>query len=213
MSRTGLTDTYVTSSVSSIRAAYLAYLDFTASAAPTRIWTGLENKTFTDFSGSATYQAIGTLGTISPIAETTEVSAKGIDLVLTGVDSNYLSLAFSNSYRGRTAAVYLVLFNEAMTSYQQTMIFRGRMDQMIITEGAETSVITLRCESRLVDLNRAKETRYTDEYQKSLYPNDKGLEFVAAIAGKSVYWGQSSPGSNIADMNPPDGNDGNTNSP
>ena len=67
------------------------------------------------------------------------------------------------------------------------------MDQMIITDNETTSLINLKCESRLIDLNRPKDVRYTDEAQKLLYPNDKGLEFIASMADKSIYWGSSAP--------------------
>ena len=192
-----ITATYVSSSVGTIRCEYAVILEFSGSA-PTRLWSGIENKTLTDYSGSATYTGVGSLGSISAISETTEVSARGIELTLSGIPSNYVSLALQNNYRGRTAAVYLLLFNIDRSSYQQSMIFRGRMDQMIISEGETNSTITVKCESRLVDLNRARETRYTDEYQKSIFPNDTGLEFMSGMADKSIYWGTESPTTNVS---------------
>lgn len=192
MARNNITNAYVSSSIGVLQCDYLAYMDFSGSA-PVRVWTGLETKQFTDFSGSANYIAVGAYGGISAVAETTEVSAKGIELVLSGVDSNYVSLALQNNYRGRTVAVYIIVWDSTHTNYQQSMIFRGRMDQMVITENETSSTINLKCESRLIDLNRPRERRYTDEFQKSLYPNDTGLEFMASMADKSVYWGNTAP--------------------
>ena len=50
MSREGITDTYVSSSIAVIKPEYLAYLDF-AGADPIRLWTGNKDTVFTDFSG------------------------------------------------------------------------------------------------------------------------------------------------------------------
>lgn len=210
MSRDGITNAYVSSSVPAIYAYYGAYLDFSGSA-PVRLWTGNKDQVFTDFSGSATYSAVGTLGSISAVSETTELSAKNIDLTLSGIPSSYISLALQNPYRGRTAAVYLFLYNEAHTSYTQTMLFRGRMDQMVIQEGSETSTITVKCESRLVDFNRPRETRYTNEYQQSVYPGDTGLEFIAGMGDKAIYWGQSAPATTVSNPGSTPGGDGNSN--
>jgi hypothetical protein len=179
-----------------------------------RLWTGNQTGSFTDYTGAAkTYYGVGTLGEISSVAETTEVSAKNMELTLTGVPSEYLYSALTGSYRGRTAAVYMQVYNEARTTYQQATVFMGRMDQMIINEGETTSTITVKCESRLVDMNRAREKRYTAEYQKSIYPNDNGLDFIASMGGKSIYWGNTAPRTAVADPGGGDGNDGNQNEP
>lgn len=205
MARDNITSQYVSSSVKSIYVEYAAYLDFSGSA-PVRLCTGNQNITLTDFSGSAAYTAVGTMGTISVISETTEVAAKGIDLTLSGIPSEYVSLALQNNYRGRTAAVYLLLYNEDRSAYQQSMIFRGRMDQMVINEGENQSTITVKCESRLVDLNRPREKRYTDEYQKSVHPADTGLEFMKSMADRSLYWGSTAPATTIDNGDSSDGN-------
>jgi hypothetical protein len=194
MSRPNVTSTYVSSSVSLIQPYVAAYLDFSGSA-PVRLWTGNSTQSFNDIGGSGSYLGIGTLGGISSISETTEVASKRIDLSLSGIPTEYVSLALSDNYRGRNVVVYLILFNTSMVTYEQITLFRGKMDQLIIDEGSDTSTITVRCESRLNDLNRANDLRYTDEAQRELFPNDKGLQFVASMANKSIYWGNSAPGS------------------
>ena len=194
MSRPNVSDTYVSSSVTLIQPYLAAYLDFSGSA-PVRLWTGIQSASFTDISGSGNYLGVGTLGSISTISETIEIAAKNMDLTLSGIPTEYVSLALSGSYRGRDAVIYLILYNSGMTSYEQITLFRGYMDQLIIQEGQDLSSITVKCESRLIELNRTKDVRYTDEAQKQLYPTDKGLEFVSSMADKSIYWGTSAPSS------------------
>ena len=194
--RDGITSTYISSSVATVRPEFAAYLDFSGSA-PVRVWSGIQNITLNDIGGSGSYTAIGTYGNISSVTETNEVSAKGIEVVLTGIPQEMISLALQNNYRGRTVAIYLLLFDSARVSYEQTCVFRGRMDQMIINEGETRSSISIKCESRLIDLNRPRERRYTDEYQKNLYPNDTGLEFISGMANRSLYWGNSAPSTGV----------------
>jgi hypothetical protein len=180
-------------------------MDFSGGAV--RVWTGNQSKSFSDDFGGGSYSAVGIQGTVSAVTETTEVSAKGIDLNLSGIPTEYVSLVLSDNYRGRQVAVYLILFNTDMTAYEQVTMFRGRMDQITINESGETSTIVVKCENRLIDLNRPTDVRYTDEAQKELYPTDTGLEFVAAMANKSIYWGSSAPSSvgNTADEGTGDG--------
>ena len=61
-----------------------------------------------DICGSGDYLGIGTLGRITSVSETTEVAAKNMDLTLSGIPTEYVTLALSGSYRGRDAVVYLM---------------------------------------------------------------------------------------------------------
>lgn len=205
MSRTGVSATYVSSSVVLVQPYIAAYMDFSGSAV--RVWTGNTSKSLSDDFGGGNYLGVGTFGGVSAVTETTDVSAKGIDLTLSGIPNEYVSLALSDNYRGRQVAVYLILFNTAMSTYEQITMFRGRMNQISINESGETSTLIVSCENRLIELNRTNDVRYTDEAQKQLYPTDTGLQFVAAMANKSIYWGNSAPGSvgNTADEGTGDG--------
>jgi hypothetical protein len=66
------------------------------------------------------------------------------------------------------------------------------MDQMNIEEGGDTSTIQMAVENKLIDLERARVARFTSGYQKSIYPNDKGLDFVEDLQDKKIPWGRSS---------------------
>ena len=66
------------------------------------------------------------------------------------------------------------------------------MDQMNISENADTTSIELMVENRLIDLERARVARFTSGYQKSLYPGDLGLDFVEDLQDKDIVWGRSS---------------------
>lgn len=209
MSR-NINNAFITSSVDLVQPYFAAYLDFSGSAV--RVWTGNANKALSDDFGGGTYLGVGTFGGISSVTETTEISARGLELTLSGIPSEYVSLALTDNYRGREMALYCVLFNTAMTATSSFTVFRGRMDQLIITDTGESSTIMVKCESRLIELNRADDVRYTEEAQKLLYPGDTGLQYVSSLADKSIYWGNSGPGSTGNNGDGADGgdNDGST---
>ncbi|HBN31649.1 MAG TPA: hypothetical protein DD416_10620, partial [Rhodobacteraceae bacterium] len=68
--------------------------------------------------------------------------------------------------------------------------FSGRLDVPEIADDANTCTITISYESRLIDLNTARSWRYTHESQQSLYPGDRGFEYVTAIQDREITWGR-----------------------
>lgn len=155
-----------------------------------RMWTG--NGTLS-YLGN-TWYGTGELLQIDTVEETSEIAAKGATLTLSGIPTSLLSLALSEPYQGRIANVYFGLHVEGETTTDSmTKIFSGYMDQMNIDETPEGSTISLTVENRLIDLERLRTARYTSGYQKSIYPNDKGLDFVEDLQDKQIYWGRNNP--------------------
>ena len=149
-----------------------------------RMWTGQGTLTI----GVDEYIGLGNLLDISAIEETAELAVKGATLTLSGVPSDLLSLALSEPYQGRVCNIYFGVMGELAAN----QIFSGYMDQMNISDGGETSTIELMVENRLIDLERARVARFTSGYQKSLYPDDLGLDFVEDLQDKDIVWGRSS---------------------
>ena len=77
------------------------------------------------------------------------------------------------------------------TSPDTMEVFSGYMDQMTIDEGVETCTIGLTLESRLIDLERPRNRRYTSENQKTRFPNDEAFDFVESLQGQRLAWGGS----------------------
>jgi hypothetical protein len=69
------------------------------------------------------------------------------------------------------------------------LAFQGRFDVPDILDAGEQATISARYESRLADLDRPRERRYTDEDQSLDYPTDPGFEFVTRLPDKQVIWG------------------------
>lgn len=156
-----------------------------------RLWTGYGVLNY----DSVDWYGTGNLLDISSVEETTEISAKGASLVLSGVPSELISLALSEPYQGRLCKIYFGMFSSGNTliGNDLTEVFVGYMDQMNIEEGPDTSVIELKVENKLIDLERPRVARYTNSYQQSIYPDDRGFEFVEDLQDKEIYWGRKAP--------------------
>lgn len=176
------------------------------------LWTGLGE---ISIDGNA-YTGAGNFLQFSSIEETSEIAARGATITLSGIPSDLLSLALSEPYQGRVCRIYFGVL-DAKTFYllQEnadliedengvgigidfntaaddviTEVFSGYIDQMDISEEANTSSIGLSVESKLIDLERARTFRYTSESQKAKYPNDLAFDFVEDLQDKKFSWGR-----------------------
>lgn len=150
-------------------------------------WTGYGNLTF----GGTTYIGSGDFLNISNILENAEVQANNVTISLSGIPSTLISSSLNETYQGRSCKVYLgVLDSSNAVVSDPYLIFSGRMDLMSIDDGGQTCTISVSAESRLIDLDRTRERRYTSEDQKIDFPNDKGLEFITDLQDKEIIWGR-----------------------
>jgi hypothetical protein len=154
-------------------------VDLAFSAANVTVWTGLGNITF----ASTTFVGTGEILGISPVTENGAVQANGLNISFNGLDSALVSTALTENYQGRSAKVYLGCITEAYAVVADPyLLFSGRMDD------GERANIQVSCESRLVDLNRAKVRRYTQVDQQTEFSGDKGLDFISSLQEKSIRW-------------------------
>jgi hypothetical protein len=139
-----------------------------------------------------TYQGIGTLGAISPVEETTDLAARGINFQLSGIPSAYVAIALTENYQGKECSVLFgALDATGAIVASPVTIFAGRMDVMSVADDGQQASIIMSAENKLVDFRRPREVRYTHEEQQNLFSTDLGLEFVNAIQEKQIYWGNA----------------------
>lgn len=159
-----------------------------------------------------TYLGAGNLLGFSQVEETSEIAARGMSLQLSGLNSSILSLALNEPYQNRPCNVWFGLI--AVPSYLLTEsyegidyessenvllfdiddiytieLFSGIIDTMTISEDGTQTTVALNVESKMIDLERPRVSRYTSEDQKLRFPNDRGLEFVTDIQDKEILWG------------------------
>jgi len=159
-------------------------VEFDFDTAPVRFWTGYGDRTI----DGETYLGAGSLIGISGLEEISDLSAKSATISLSGVPSELVSLALQEPYQNRGCRI---LFGVTDVS-DFVEVFGGFMDTMNIEDSGDTSTITLTVESKLVQLERAKERRYTHESQQSRYSGDTFFSYVSDLQDKEVVWGRKS---------------------
>ena len=164
--------------------AFLVYLDFVSGAL--RVWTGIGNLSWS----AQTWQGVGDLGTVSAVEETTDLAQVGIELTLSGIPSGLIATALLENYLGRRVTIWKAFrsVSGALVA-DPVQMWSGRMDRMTISEGAETSTITVSAETVVALLQRERGSRYTHAQQITRFPGDLGLEFINGIQDVPIPWG------------------------
>lgn len=134
------------------------------------------------------YIGAGSLIGISGLEEVGDLSAKSATISLSGVPTELVSLALQEPYQNRACRI---LFGVVDVT-EVIEVFGGFMDTMDIEDSGDSSIITLTVESKLVQLERSKERRYTHESQQPRYSGDTFFSFVSDLQDKDVIWGRSS---------------------
>jgi hypothetical protein len=190
MSRTLSTEMQAVAVAELVRPIYLVKMEF--ASGDLHLWSGLGNLVY---SGD-TYVGTGDLMAISPVKESEELTANGINFTVSGIKQSLVSLARDEPYQGRKITLFLGAFDEnADIISSPVVLFSGFMDVMTISDSGETSTITIAAENKLISFDRSSIRRFTAEDQKIDYPTDKGFEFVSKIAQQEIVWGRPSPSS------------------
>jgi len=157
-------------------------LDFST---PLYLWSGAYDRTI----DSKAYIGAGDLLSIEGVQETGDLAARGAQITLSGVSGSAIAQALQETYQQSEGRVYVGSMADIDTSSPYLEIFRGRMDQLLIDEGAEASTVQVRLESKLKDLERPGVGRYTNAFQSRRFSGDKGLWFVESLQDQQLVWG------------------------
>lgn len=182
-------------SSSAVELAFLAKFRF--DSGDQNVWTGIGDLIF----NGDTYLGIGNLGSISSYKETQNLKAEGITFTLSGNIGSNISKALDEEFQNRICTLWLGFFDTAVSPgllNDPIIIFQGRMDNMPIDHGSESSTVSIQAENVLVSLENAVNRRYTpkdhalDKFiaDDGTVVNDKGFNFVATLEDKEIVWGR-----------------------
>ena len=153
------------------------------------LWNGIGDLSH----GGNTYTGVGDLLGVSPMGESTDISAKGCTITLSGANASLVTKAKTESYQGNSVSIKLgAIDDNGDIVSDPVIVFKGFMDVMSITEGGEYSTISVSVENNLILFDKSKVRRYTDNDQRIDHPADEGFSFVANIQKKPMVWGRSS---------------------
>lgn len=162
------------------------FFEGTFASGTIRLWTGIGDMVW----NAQTWTGAGALIGFSGVEEGGDIVARGVTVSLSGVPTAMVSAAIADAQQGLPGRAWVALHAADGTIVADPLqIFTGRLDVPTITDGADTCTVTISYESRLIDLNRPRELRYTHEVQQQLYPGDMGFEYVTSIQDRELQWG------------------------
>lgn len=164
----------------------IVLVDLLFDSGAVHLWNG--NGSLTNNSNE--YIGAGTLLSISAISEKTDLTATGASITLDGIKQSLLTISLTEPYQNRVAIIRLGAMNELGDVISDPVVmFQGKMDVMTIEESGQASIITIQCESKFMQLDRAKARRYTAEDQKIDHPTDTFFDYMAKIQEMPIPWG------------------------
>lgn len=160
----------------------LILVELAFDAGDLNLWNGLGPITVDGID----YTGAGNLLAVTEMTETSKVEARGLQITLTGIPSAIVAVALGEPFQNRTCIVRIGFEGSDATA----ILFKGKIDQMPIEEGADFSTITVLIENDMVILDRNKQMLYTYASHKSRHAGDKFFSFVARLGRRPLNWGK-----------------------
>lgn len=175
-------------SAGDFRPAFFVRIDYDEGSA--NLWTG-HNTITTNFpSNSTNYLGAGELLGLSSIGETNDLSAVGMEISLSGINTTLLSRALTSNYNGRQVRVWIADADD-LTHY--AMVFSGKLDTMVVSDTGETSTMTATVENDLIRLMKTANLNYTEESHRgraTANATDTFMSYVQGLQDTPVLWGK-----------------------
>lgn len=135
-----------------------------------------------------TYDGLGTLGTISAISESADVSADPITLTLSGLDTSLVSELQDFHHQGSPVTIKVAFFDaNGVLIPDSVTVFVGIVDTMSWTLG-DTMSISVQADSYLRLLFRGPDGHRRMAADQEAILGDTGLEYAAQLVD-NVPWG------------------------
>lgn len=152
-----------------------------------RLWTGFGDLVW----NGHTWAGGGNFLGVSPMEEVSGVVAAGATVNLAGVRADLIKVAIEEARQGLPGRAWFGLLNDAgQVIADPAQLFVGRLDVPNINADGASVVISVSYENRLIDMDRTRQFRYTDQSQRALHPNDAGFNFVVGLQEAQITWGQ-----------------------
>lgn len=135
-----------------------------------------------------TYLGVGSVTGVGAVIEGTDVTAAGTTLTMSGIDPTVLDECLTDIKSGGEAKLWVGAFS-GLTLIARYLWFDGVIDKAMSTQSDTTATISLALESRLLDLGRATQRRYTAADQNNVFPTDTAFNWVEVLNDATFNWG------------------------
>jgi len=157
-----------------------------------RLWTGSGDFTFKGETYVGTVQGVNPLMALGSIEDSGDMSNRGVGLTLSAVPESVFSYAMNTNVRGAPMFIWLAQISETYPLSvvgDPELIFRGTSDYATASADANDFSVGLQVEDALVTLLNPRILRYNRATQIKLFPDDRGMDFAAAMENLQLIWG------------------------
>ena len=139
---------------------------------------------------SRTYLTNGHLKNITGISETNKPTKNSLQVVLSGVDQTYISIALSENIINKEVYIYRGFLDSSNALISDPfLLFFGTIDEYKITDNTTTANLVLNLTSHWGNFQKTSGRVTTDNSQQRFFSGDKGMEF-AALTVRDIKWGR-----------------------
>jgi hypothetical protein len=171
---------------------YLVAIQFTSGMY--RAWTGTGTITWDSFDWTGTGDLMG----VSAITQTADLSAEGITIALSGINSTNVGSVVSDVATYLTVDVWLGFLDSSNAIVVDPVhVFGGHVDVPTVQDDGDTATISITAENDLLILSKASMRRYTNDDQQIIYPTDTGFQYVPTVQAWNGSWGGKNSGGTV----------------
>jgi hypothetical protein len=148
------------------------------------VWSGFGSVVW----NGNTYRGIGDLGSVGEISESSDVRATGTTIMLSGINPTSLAESLADIQQGAPVTVRLATFADGAIQAAYAA-FAGVVDKPSINLSVETVSIAIALETKMTNLQRPTNRRYTNSDQRYFRPDDIGFVYVETQNDIALIWG------------------------
>ena len=138
-----------------------------------------------------TFLPAGHLLSIQDVQETEELRVGSLKISLSSVDQAFVSLFLNIDYLNRRVRIWNAILNASGQLIGDAIpTFDGEITGYGISEGRNSSTISVSCASHWADFERKAGRLTNNNSQQYFFPNDTGFRF-AADSVKDIKWGKA----------------------
>lgn len=137
---------------------------------------------------SNTYTSSGEIISVSTTPETGELKVEETSIELSNINSTLISVFDDQNYIDNTVNIYLGFFDSNDAFIDALTYFSGNIKNVEVSESKSESKIILTCSNHWSNWNLKKGRHFTDNSQRLVDINDRGLEY-AHITKADIRWG------------------------
>lgn len=159
-------------------------LDLQLASGTVHAWTGVGSIVW----NGNTYTGLGSFAGVGAIQEGVQVRADGTSVTLSGIDTTLLNDSLSDIQVNAPATLWLGAFSNGAI-LAAAVAFKGVVGAPAIAVGPKTITIQVALETKMSNLKRATNRRYTTADQMYYHPDDSGFNWVETLNDVALRWG------------------------